>query len=330
MVTNTRERIISYIKYNKQARVHDLVKALGITNAAIHRQIKALLSDGVLRKVGRPPLVFYVLDEQKQNVSVQIPVKILKVIDSNYLYITSSGELKYGFEGFTTWAKATGQEKRVLSLALEYVKTLEEAKKQTTKDGLIDATYKIRSTFKNEAYLDKLLYGDFYSLPKFGKTKLGQMVLYSKQSQKRELMDEVGKIVKPTVEKIIRNFKVDAVAFIPPTVPRKLQFMNEIRSILGLPLPVIELVKVSGEVSIPQKTLSSLKERIENARETIYMKHIAENSYPNVLIIDDAAGSGSTLNETAHKLKSVNIGSEKIIGFVVVGSMKGFEVIREV
>jgi len=55
-----------------------------------------------------------------------------------------------------------------------------------------------------------------------------------------------------------------------------------------------------------------------------------ESSYQNVLLIDDAAGSGATLNETAKKFKSVMVRKNSIIAFTIVGSFKGFDIIREV
>lgn len=330
MITDTRHKIIFYIKQNKQVRVHDLVKVLGISNVAVHKQLKGLIENGVLRKVGRPPTVFYVLDEQRISVVAEISDEVREKIDSNYLYISPRGELLYGFEGFRRWSETTKQEKRVVNLASEYFKTLEDMRKYITPNGWVDATEKLKNTFRAETKVDKLLYADFYSLPKFGKTKLGQLVLYSKQSQKRELMGELGNKMKPLIEKIVRHFSINAVAFIPPTIPRKLQFMSEFVSYLDLSMPVIELVKVAGEVAVAQKTLSSLEERITNARETIYLKHIAENLYPNVLLIDDAVGSGSSFNETAKKLKGVGIGRNKIIAFAIIGSFKGFDVIREV
>lgn len=330
MITNTRDRIIEFITKNKQARVHDLVLYLKIGNVAIHRQLNKLISLRLLRKVGKPPLVLYVLNNEKFTETSAIPKVIQKQIDADYLYVSPEGRLMYGFKGFVEWVKKIREEKRLLQLSEEYLQTLKRAKRNVTSQGWIDATEKIKSTFKVDSSLDKLLYGDFYSLPKFGKTKLGQLVLYAKQSQNKELIEEVAKIVRPLVEKVIKEFKIDAIAFIPPTVPRNTQFMDELVNFLKLTLPIIELVKVSGQVLIPQKTLSSLGERITNARETIYMKHIAETSYPNVLLIDDAAGSGATLNEVSSKLKGVMVGKNKIIGFAIVGSLKGFDVIREV
>lgn len=329
MITNTRSRILEYIRTHKQARAYDLVKAFGISQVAIHKQLKNLLNKDEVARVGKPPLVFYVPKEKKVATLDNVSDHVKKIIDKNYLYISPIGELLYGLEGFATWAKAISEEKRLQKLANEYVNTLNNAKKHFEAKGWIDATKKLKNTFK-ETYVDKLLYADFYSLPKFGKTKLGQLVLYAKQSQNRELINQISTLVKPLIEKVIKDLSIDAVAFVPPTVPRILQFMNEFKSILNLKLPSIELSKVAtGEVVVAQKTLSRLEERIINARDTIFTKN-NKGIYHNVLLIDDAVGSGSTFNETAKKLKSITGGKNKIVAFAIVGSFKGFDVIREV
>jgi len=93
-------------------------------------------------------------------------------------------------------------------------------------------------------------------------------------------------------------------------------------------LPEIKLVKAyAGEIPVAQKGLKKLEERIENARETIYPQDM-NIKFKHVLLIDDAVGSGSTFNEVAKKLK--HQGVNKISGFAIVGSLKGFSVIQEV
>ena len=329
MITDTRIKILGYIRAHKQARAHDLLKVFGISQVAVHKHLKNLLNKGEIKKVGKPPLVFYVPADKKEEIVADVPAEIKKIIDKNYLYISPVGELLYGFEGFATWVKSIKEQKRLSKLAVEYANTLNRFKKHFKTNNWIDATNKLQNTFK-EIFADKLFYADFYSLPKFGKTKLGQLVLYAKQSQNRELINQLATSIKPIIEKIIQEFSIDAVAFIPPTVPRTLQFMNELEIALNLKLPSIELVKAAaGEVVVAQKTLARLEERIINARDTIFMKD-NKNLYSNVLLIDDAAGSGSTFNETAKKLKTVMIGNNQIVAFAIVGSFKGFDVIREV
>lgn len=76
-----------------------------------------------------------------------------------------------------------------------------------------------------------------------------------------------------------------------------------------------------------QKTLSKLEDRIKNASETMMVKEMSLK-YKKVILIDDAVGSGATLNEAGKKLKERGV--QKVYGLAIVGSYKGFEVIKEV
>src|SRR3989304_932922 len=147
-----------------------------------------------------------------------------------------------------------------------------------------------------------VFYVYFYSLPKFGKTRLGQLVLYAKQTQKISLVKDIIPLFRRIVKDLIKRFDIDAVGFIPPTIPRKFQFQKEIEKQLVLKLPRIELVKAYiGDIPVAQ----------------------------NILPTADPVGSGATLNETANKLKQTGV-AIRVIGVAVVGSYKGFDVIREI
>jgi len=333
MITNTRDRVIEYIVSNRQARVDDLVKFLGLSHVAIHKQLRWLIDNGILQKAGKPPLVFYTLipkSDVYESQQPHFPKDILDAIEANFLSITPDGRLLYGVEGFIYWANLYQKNKPLLSLAQNYKKIIEEKKRYVMPDGWIDATIKLTSTFK-ESYVDRLLYQDVYSYPIFGRTKLAKLVMHAKQSESKSLIDQIAAIVKPVIEKIIKKYDIDAIGFIPPTVPRPLQFMDEFQANLNLPLSKIDIVKVmAGEIPIPQKTLAKLEERILNARSSMYLRHTREPSYANVLLIDDVAGSGASFNETASKLKGVRIGHNRIIAFATVGNIKGYDVIRQI
>ena len=51
--------------------------------------------------------------------------------------------------------------------------------------------------------------------------------------------------------------------------------------------------------------------------------------FKRILVIDDAVGSGATMNAIAQKLKSISK-TEFICGYAVTGSLKGFDVISEI
>ena len=152
-------------------------------------------------------------------------------------------------------------------------------------------------------------------------------MLYAKQSQSKKLITELIHEIKPRIELFIKKWKVDAVGFIPPTVKRELQLMKEIERQLNLSLQIISLVKVKKEISVPQKTLTKLDDRVENATSSIVLDE--SRKFKTILLIDDALGSGATLNETARKIKGQGL-ADTVIGLAITGSFSGFEVISEV
>lgn len=333
MKTDTAEKIVEYIKLHHKVRVHDLVREFGFSHTAIHKQLRKLTERRILSKIGKPPLVYYdylyAIDTDDLKKKLSIVDRNKNKIEKWYLYISPSGKIHKGLEGFLEWVKDIKQQDQFSQLVLEYIKTREYANKGITGSGLIDATCKIINTFP-EVYVDKLLYQDFFALPKFGKTKLGQLVLYAKQSQNRQLLKEVVDLVKPVVHKLIKHYRIEAVAFIPPTVPRNLQFVKELSFYLDIKLAEVKLDKIfTGSVRVPQKSLPKLEQRIINAKSTIFTKK-STDSFRRILLIDDAVGSGATFNETAKKLRDDGVAKDKIIAFAIVGSMKGFDVISEI
>jgi len=321
----TSQKIISYIKKKGQASGHELSDYLNISSRAVRKQLNNLLKDNKIYKIGKPPKVFYLLvtSSEKQEIVIKNK-KNRDYINQNYLIVTPSGEIKKGVDGFIYWCAKNRIS--VEKTASEYVKTKKKFD-AVKKIGLIDGMEKIKSSFKN-IYLDKVFYLDFYSIERFGKTKLGQLLLYAKQSQNKLLIKELTKEIKPKITSIIKKYNIDGVGYIPPTVKRELQFINELKKNLNLKKHILNIVKVKTQIIVPQKTLNKLQDRIENVRNTIIVDE--NKKYNNILLIDDAVGSGATLNQTAKKIKSQQICKGKIIGLAITGSFKGFDVISEV
>ncbi len=324
MEPNTEHKIIEYIKSRGQVTANDLTEHLGISRQAVHRHISRLQDEGLIYKIGRPPKVFYLIAEDKvKREDNAVDEKTKKIIDENFLNITASGERQEGFEGFINWC--IKRKDPLEKTAKEYVETLKKYKPYK-KDGLINGMHKIKDTFPDIA-VNKLFYLDFYSIERFGKTKLGQLLLYAKQSQNRGLIKELVDQIRPQIEELIKKYKIEAVGFIPPTVRREVQLMRELERQLHLTNPKVSLVKVKTPVIVPQKTLNKLEDRIENAKRTIMVDEVMK--FKTVLLIDDALGSGATINEIAKKIKSQGF-AETIIGLAITGSFSGFEVISEV
>ncbi|MBU2632123.1 hypothetical protein KKG52_00230 [Patescibacteria group bacterium] len=324
MITNTRDRIVEYIRESNQLRAHDLARLLNLSGTAIHKQLKKLINEGELEKIGRPPKVYYVLASKKVAKPKLVNPALLRVINTRYLYISPTGEAKNGWDGFLAWCDKTKQDP--IKTANEYLSTLNKFDK-FKKNDLIDGMPKIKNTFKN-VFLDKLYYLDFYSIERFGKTKLGQILLYAKQSQNTSLINQLIIQIRPEIIKVIKENSIDGILFIPPTVKREIQFMKELEKQLALPSRILSVTKIKTEIIVPQKTLSKLEDRIENAKKTIIVED--KMRYKNVLLIDDAVGSGATMNETAKQIKNTNLVNGEIIGLAITGSFKGFDVISEV
>ena len=320
----TKEKIVQYIKNKGQATGSELSDYLGITDRAVRKQLSSLLEKNILNKIGRPPKVFYLLKEIDQQENILIDEKELQFINKNYLMITPTGVRKDGFDGFVFWCNRNNLD--IKKTAKEYIQTAKKYNKYK-KNGFINGLNKMKETFK-DVYLDQLYYLDFYSIERFGKTKLGQMLLYAKQSQNKNLMKELILDLKPRVEQLMKKYKIDGVGFIPPTVKRETQFMKELEKNLHLGARTISIIKIKTEVAVPQKTLNKLSDRIENAQKTIVVNE--KDEYKNILLLDDAIGSGATLNETAAQIKAKGIVKGKIIGLAITGSFKGFDVISEV
>jgi hypothetical protein len=327
MKTETAYKIVSYIKEHKQATAKELASFLGVSPQALFRQLSALLKNDQIYKVGKPPKVFYFEKEKVSSVVVGdflLEDATRDFIEKNFLIITPTGERKEGLEGFIFWCQKTKQP--VEKTALEYIQTWKKYN-AFKKDGLIDGMEKMRATFPN-VYLDKLFYLDFYSIERFGKTKIGQLLVYSKQSQNKKLMAELVMSVKTRIEDVVKKYNIDGVGFVPPTVKREVQFMKELERNLQMNVKKISIVKIKTDIAVPQKTLGKLEDRIENAQSSMIVDE--QGLYKNILLIDDAVGSGATFNETAKQIKRKGICQGKIVGLAITGSFKGFDVVSEV
>jgi hypoxanthine-guanine phosphoribosyltransferase len=320
----TSKNILDFITTNKQATGQELAEHLGITDRAVRKQLFSLLKNNSLIKKGHPPVVYYQINDKQTPIIENLPIKIFQIIEKNYLFITPSGKKLNGVNGFFAWCQK--QNLSFKKTANEYVDMVKKFSKYK-KNGLIDGMSKIKSTYKN-VFLDNLYYLDFYSIDRFGKTKLGQLLLYAKQSQQESLITDLIDDIAPDIKKLIEEKNITSVGFIPPTVKRQVQFMTVLQKKLKLKTRIINIKKIKADVAVPQKSLSKLSDRIENASHSIV---VSDNSqHGNILLIDDAVGSGSTLNETARQIREKGICDDKIIGLAITGSFKGFDVISEV
>ncbi|MBN1331327.1 hypothetical protein JW978_00370 [Candidatus Dojkabacteria bacterium] len=321
----TSEKILKFIEEEGEATPKQITTYSGTTNRAVFKQLAKMTEAGKLIKIGKPPKVFYKIsiEKDKTEKAIKLDQAIEKEIEQNFLYVTPLGEYFSGKKGFIKWCEE--RKLNIAQQAKQYSNML--ARIYRRKDAkVIIATDKFKDTF-SENFLKEVFYIDFYSIPQFGKTKLGQLLLYAKQSQDKKRIKEISNIVRDPIDYVIKKYKIDAIGYIPPTVRREVQFMKELEKNLNLPLPQIKLTKIKTEIIVPQKTLNKIRDRITNAKNTIMVED--KRSFNNVLLIDDAAGSGASLNETAKKLLNSGI-ANKVYGLTITGSYKGFDVISEI
>ena len=325
MTTNTSKIILEYIAQRTQASPKDLYNLLNISPRAVFSQLKRLCDKNLIRKIGQPPKVYY----QITNPSIQgtvpfIPKDTASLINTHFYYVSALGEEKIGLAGFEAWCNKQGLD--TAKTAEEYALTIKKYA-AFRKHGLIDGMHKLRTTFKQPA-LDKMFYIDFYAIERFGKTKLGQILLLAKSSQDKKQINSLIETVSPCIHALIKQFNIDGVGFIPPTVKRQVQLMHELKKRIHLKTHLLSIIKAKTSITIAQKTLNKLQDRVDNARQTIIIED--KNPFNNILLIDDAVGSGATINETAAQIQQKKLCSGKIIGLAIVGSFKGFDVISEV
>jgi Fe2+ or Zn2+ uptake regulation protein len=321
-------QIIDYLKSHSEGSANELQEHIGVSRQMVHRVLNRMLEQGYLQKLGRPPKVYYRLNQTP--VSKAPPLSLsedeINFLNEHFLIINETGKKLEGAEAMQAWC-----EKRKLPVektAREFIVTKKRYLSYVLPNGLINGTQKLQNTkgFDSIA-IDNLFYCDFYAIERFGKTKLGTLLHFAKQGQNRPLMQEIIEMTKNKVENLIKEIKAEAIGYIPPTIKRHLQLMTALQKGYNLPFPHLSLVKVSGVIPVPQKALNKIEDRISNARASIVVRDTRQ--FGNILLIDDAVGSGATINETAVKLKQKGT-ARKVFGLAITGSFKGFDVIQEV
>ena len=327
MKTNTRDMIFEYIISNNPVSITNLKQEFQISSQMIHRHINNLFNEDKIYKIWTTPKVYYfpVKDD------INIISNDWEEIDDDFFdvnrfaFFWPDWENKFWKEWFISWCK-----KRKLNENKEfkiYEKTIKKYDNHKTKYWLIKWKEKMDDTF-DDVYLDKVYYLDFYSIEKYWKTYLWNLMFYAKQTWDRELAKIIVNEIKEDIYNLIRIKNIDAFAFIPPSIDRKIQLMDEIKKWLWIDLNELKLIKLFRDKVVAQKSLNKKSDRIENARDTIFVLDKKFKS-DTILLIDDAIWSWATLNETAKKIKERWF-AKRVIWLAIVWSYKWFEVINEV
>ncbi len=324
-----KDKILELLKVKRELSVKELTDQLFVSKQAIHLALIVLLNEELVEKIGWTPKTIYRIRQKSETPKVnffQIDENNAAYLKAHFLLISDMGKMLEGAEGFEYWCK---NRKLPFEKAItEFIKTKEKYERFYNEFGIINGKEKLLNTegYK-EIFLDELFYLDFYAIKRFGKTRLGTLLHFAKQGQNKYLMKILMDEANQKIELLLKQHKFDAVGYVPPTIRREVQLIKFIESHSIINLPKINIQKISGIIPIPQKSLNKIEERINNAENSFAVKETVK--YNHVLLIDDAVGSGSTLNQIAGKLKQKGI-AKKITGLAIVGSFKGFDVITDV
>lgn len=326
-----KEKIQELFKTYNELGVKEITDRLQVSKQMAHLAINKLVDEKKIEKLGRTPKTVYRLivdkkDEGGLSDTIEISQKDKDFLSANFLIVTESGNLLEDIEAFDYWCK---QRKLPTAKALaEFITTKKKYEPYYDEYGNINGINKLKNTKGYEQiWLDQLYYLDFYAIELFGKTRLGTLLHYAKQGQNKYLMSIMLGEISERIREFVKREKADAIGYVPPTIRREVQLMKFLQTHLELNLPLIEVKKISGIIPVPQKSLSKLDERIRNAENTFAVTE--RRSFQHLVLIDDAVGSGATLNQISSKVKAKGVAG-KVTGLAIVGSFKGFDVIADV
>lgn len=324
-----KDKIIEAFEKSNELTAKELISNIGVSKQMVHLVLSELVAKQYLEKLGRAPKTIYrklkATPLKPNDISLEVKDAEKEFLATNFLMISDAGNLLEGIDGFQLWCEKRNQP--VLKTLQEFIKTKDKYQSYYNNEGIINGSHKLKTTYHDKTFLDEIYYLDFYAIERFGKTRLGTLLHYAKQGQNKFLMNIMMQEIKAKIFAFINQHEIDAVGFVPPTIRREVQIMKFIQESLNLNLPILDIKKISGIIPIPQKSLSKLDERIKNAENTFAVTD--QRKFNRVLLIDDAVGSGSTLNQIAEKIKNKKV-ANTALGLAIVGSFKGFDIITDI
>ncbi len=330
------QQVLDCFRVSSSLTPSEIAEMLGKSRAIVHRYLWHLVEAGTLKKVGTAPHVHYLLVNSQSQESVMISrtkhtwilsYRDCMMLDQYFLKFSPRWERWSGYIGFEKWCQERWL--NILNKSEQYGKIAEYIDSLRDDCWLIDATHVFDENFEKKIF-SHVYYADQYTWMDFWRWKIAELTFYAKLTQNKLLLDEAIEAIFPKLECLIFHEKVDVIAITPWSIERKNQLLQILsKKLKPLWIPQIKLVKYYRDgISIPQKSLKSRTERIQNARETIYIDANLE-WIKKILLIDDFVGSGATLYETAQKLHVRGV--ENIIGFAWVGNANlNYEVINEI
>lgn len=320
---DTLQKILEFLKAQPNSRPSIIAENIGVSRQYIQR----VLSDNADKIIaaGTGPNRYYRLANVVSEKAVTDTNSNTDSVFDKYFYaLDPLGNEMVGANGLKKWC--ADRNYNYDKYAREFMNIIKKyyGKK---KPDIINFTSKMKTTFEDKLYVKKVWVTDFYNFEIFGKTKMGTKVLIAKQSADSQIIADLVAELQSGVDAVRKNVQIDAIGFVSPTIQRQTQLMTSLDQKVALDIPRIKIAKVSARILVPQKTLKNLNDRILNAEQTFAVESAVK--YKNILIIDDALGSGATINEISKQILQKNY-AEKCYGLALVSSPSGYEVINEV
>ena len=254
--------------------------------------------------------------------------KTQRIILEYFWKLSSDWNILEWFNGFLKWCFE--RKLNPVKKSEDFIKIFNLIENSQNNCWLLDAKDWFWKHFEN-VYLDEIYYTDQYIWWEFWRWKLAEKTFHSKTSQNKQLIADSIREIIWKLSCTILKWDYDAIAITPWSIDRKNQLLNFLqKEVEQFWLPFVNIIKYyPNDIPVAQKSLKKTNERIQNARNTIFIDDENTRNYKKVFLIDDFVWSWSTLNETACKLKEEWVEFVTWFAFVWNLDLK-YEVINEV
>lgn len=309
-------RILELFDNYNELSVLEITKQLNVSKQSVHLCLKKLQGEEVVQKFGRVPLTFYKLvpsSAEGEDVQISLTEDEQTAVNT-FTRLNAYGKLITGIPAIVDYYKNTdrGLHEFIKLFAAERIRI----NRNKDPSQLINGHNNFRQLVGVSDYnISDLYHVDYEHIGEFGKSRLGILVELAKTTQSESVFELLIKEVKKQIVNFVYMSDFDAVAFVPPTIPREKQIMRVLEEELAIALPKINIHKVFNEVPVAQKSRLSKESRAINAESSFMIPQQAK--YKHLLLIDDIMTTGITLNTIAQKIKRKKI-AIKITGLTLL------------
>ena len=318
----------------EKRKLSQIAEALSISRPTANKYLKELFQNWEISKIWSGAHSTYLIPQVDKEggktdfLSIHknpFPYEEAKLLDEKFFKYDSDGRILKWLKSFLLLCQKRALDRKDKISAFDAIN--QQINHYRTQCRLLNITHQFKIKHQYSA-LDELFYADAYTRAEFERGALSEQMFFAKQHQDKQQLKNLISLFYRNLECLLTTFDINAIALTPPSISRKVQILDLVDQFLDPSIPRIPLIKYSpSKILIPQKSLKRPEDRIQNAKNTIFIRE-EDIHYNTVLLIDDFVGSGATLNETAIKLKTAWV--KKIIGFAFFGNLDlKYEVINE-